>query len=67
MKKHLRWLGAIAALAVLGACGGSGGRGSNQGFVASLTGDPDDEVSPALQELVERAYAIPCDGQPIDD
>ena len=68
MTKRIRRLGALALLGFLGACGGGGGGGGDfQGIVSQLTGDPDREVSPALQSLVQRAFFIPADGQPIDD
>ncbi|MBL9085930.1 MAG: hypothetical protein JNM10_02205 [Planctomycetia bacterium] len=59
---------ALAALASLPltACGGSGG-GDGPGIVGRLTGDPDDEVSPQLQSLVEKALDRGETDAPIDD
>ena len=65
-RSHLwRWLGLLASFGALAACGGSGG--SSNHTVAALTGDPDDEVSQGLEKLVQRAFYVPADGQPIDD
>lgn len=61
-----RWLAIAAAVTPLAACGGSGGR-SADGIVARLTGDDDSEVSDGVENLVEKAFAVPADGDPIPD
>lgn len=66
MKRILRWFGAAAVLVPLVACGGGSSR-SADGIVARLTGDDDGEVTDELENLVERAFAVPADGTPIDD
>ena len=57
---------AVVASLPLSACGGSGG-GDGPGIVGRLTGDPDDEVSPQLQSLVEKALDRNETDAPIDD
>ena len=50
--------------------GGGGGSASNSGatpgIVGQLTGDPDDEVSPQLQDLVGQALARNADDDPLE-
>jgi hypothetical protein len=59
---------ALGALALpLCACGGGGGGDSSDGIVGRLTGDPDDEVTPAIEKLVEKAVARTTSDEPIDD
>jgi hypothetical protein len=66
MRRSIRWLVLALAVAPLAACGGSGAR-SADGIVARLTGDDDAEVSDAVENLIEKAFAVPADGAPIDD
>jgi hypothetical protein len=67
MKRYKRIVVVCLALATLTACGGSGGGRSADGIVARLTGDDDSQVPDALEDLVERAFAVPAAGHPIDD
>jgi ABC-type glycerol-3-phosphate transport system substrate-binding protein len=55
-----------AALLALAACGGGGSRPAD-GIVGRLTGDDDSEVTNDLEELVEKAFSVPADGEPIPD
>ena len=66
MNRPYRWLVPVVTFVALAACGGSGGR-SADGIVFRLTGDDDSEVSNDVENLVEKAFAIPADGDPIDD
>ena len=66
MKHSIRRLVLAMAVASLAACGGSGAR-SADGIVARLTGDNDTEVTDAVENLVEKAFAVPADGDPIPD
>ncbi len=68
MKRAIRWLVFVTAVVPLAACGGgSGGGRSADGIVGRLTGDDDGEVSNDVEDLVEKAFAVPADGAPIDD
>jgi|GEM_PF-4895801 len=66
MKRVLRLALCIAAAAPIAGCGGSSSP-AGPGIVGALTGDDDREVSPQLQEQVDRALAQPADGTPIPD
>ena len=61
----------VAALGLvalpLAACGGGHGGDSSDGIVGRLTGDPDDQVTPTLEQLVEKAVARTTSDAPIDD
>jgi hypothetical protein len=60
--------GLAASLCACGHGGGGGTAGSNpSGIVGRLTGDPDDEVTPALEDQVFRAVKRGEDDDPIPD
>ena len=67
MKRFLTVL-ALGTLALpLAACGGGHGGDSSDGIVGRLTGDPDDEVTPTLEKLVDKATSRTTSDAPIDD
>jgi len=76
IKKSLLSTALVAAvgLCTLGCSGSSNGNPpvagvaptATSGIVGQLTGDPDDQVDPALQDLVEQAIALDETDEPLD-